>query len=232
VAASGLAWGLDLRTGRASCRFSTRREGDLRVTLAPDELASRRAGFVDLPWVALTQVHGASVVVRPAADDDRAEADALVTDRPGLVLSVNVADCAPIALMSPQGIVGAVHAGWRGVEAGVIGAAAEAMRELGAVDIAAWVGPCIHAECYEFGSSDLDRVVARVGPGARSRARDGQSALDLPMAVARELGRSAVRLAGSADACTACDGAQFFSHRARADDGRHALAVWIDEHDS
>jgi purine-nucleoside/S-methyl-5'-thioadenosine phosphorylase / adenosine deaminase len=152
----------------------------------------------------------------------------LVTDKTGLLLSVNVADCAPVAIVSQQNVVAAVHAGWKGVEAGVIEATVEAMRALGARELSAWLGPCIHDECYEFGTDDLDGLVQRYGPGVRSRTRSGAPALDLPMAVAAALGGAGVPLAGAADSCTACDGARFYSHRARGDQGRHALAVWIE----
>jgi YfiH family protein len=224
-----VGWGLDLAPGRAQCRFSLRTDRDLGVNATVDELTARRAALVERPWVALTQVHGAQVEVVRDADVARPEADALVTDRAGIVLSVNVADCAPIALFSPQRVVGAVHAGWRGVEAGVIEAAVDAMRRVGADEIVAWLGPCIHPECYEFGADELDRISATIGPATRSRTRTGADALDLPMAVARQLGRSGVRLAGAADLCTACDATNFYSFRARGDGGRHALAVWMDD---
>jgi YfiH family protein len=221
-------WHVDLPEGRAQVSFTVRSDGDFAVGDPDGLLAERRVRYLDRPWVGLTQVHGAGVVVIDHAPADTVEADALVTTTPDLVLSVNVADCAPIALVSRQGIVAAVHAGWRGSAAGVVEATADAMRSLGAIDIRAWLGPCIHPECYEFGSDDLDELVARFGPAVRSRTAAGTAALDLPMVVARALGRSGIALADAADACTACDGNRFFSHRARQDAGRHALAVWID----
>jgi copper oxidase (laccase) domain-containing protein len=102
------------------------------------------------------------------------------------------------------------------------------MRSLGATELSAWLGPCVHPECYEFGADDLDRLVDRFGPAVRSKTTSGADAFDLPMAVAGALGRAGIALAGSADACTACDGRRFYSFRARRDEGRHALAVWID----
>jgi YfiH family protein len=224
-----LGWGLDLTPGRAQCRFSLRTDGDLGVDATIDELSARRAGLVARPWIGLTQVHGSEVAVVHDPDGPKPDADALVTDAPAIVLSVNVADCAPIALFSPQRVVGAVHAGWRGVEAGVVGAAVDAMHSLGAREVVAWLGPCIHPECYEFGSDELDRIGSSIGPATRSRTRGGSDALDLPMAVARQLGRAGVRLAAAADLCTACDAARFYSFRARGDRGRHALAVWMDD---
>ncbi len=156
------------------------------------------------------------------------EADGLVTTRADVVLSVNVADCAPVALVSRQGVVAAVHAGWRGVAAGVIERAVADMRSLGAIDIEACLGPCIHPECYEFGVDDLDLLRAQLGGAIAGRTSSGAPALDLPMAVAGALGRAGVALVESADRCTACGGADLYSHRARHDDGRHALVVWIE----
>jgi YfiH family protein len=213
-----------------------RDDGDLRVTRPADDLANRRRELVDAPWAWNTQVHGATVRVLAAGSDVDADnglqADALVTRRTGVVLSVNVADCAPIALVSPQGVIGAVHAGWHGVADGVVEAAARAMRSLGAVEINAWLGPCIHPECYEFGADDLAEIAARYGPAVSARTAWGTRALDLPTSVAAALGRARVALVGAADTCTACDATRFYSFRARGDEGRHALAVWIERDDA
>jgi polyphenol oxidase len=224
-------WDVDLADGgSAHARFTTRDEGDFAVD-APG-VDERRRALAARPWLWLRQVHGGDVVVASDAADAEtlagAEADASVTTVPGLVLAVQTADCGPVALVSPQGVVGAVHVGWRGAEAGVVEAAVEAMRGLGAVDIEAWLGPCIHPECYEFGADDLDRLVGRFGPAVRARARDGAPALDLPMVVARALGALGVRLRGP-DRCTGCDASGCFSHRVRGDTGRHALMVWIED---
>ena len=95
-------------------------------------------------------------------------------------------------------------------------------------DLVAWLGPCVHPECYEFGADDLAGLEQRYGRAVRTRTASGAVALDLPMAVGAALGGSGVALVGAADACTACDASRFFSHRARGDEGRHALAVWIE----
>jgi YfiH family protein len=183
------------------------------------------------PWSSLVQVHGAAIAVIDEPLTDIVEADALVTDRAGLALSINVADCAPVAIVGRPHVVAAVHAGWKGLEAGVIEATVDAMRGLGARDLRAWLGPCVHAECYEFGEADLDGLVARYGPGVRGRTGHGAPALDLPMAVAAALGGVGVELVDAADVCTACDARRFYSYRARKDEARHALVVWVDPGD-
>jgi polyphenol oxidase len=104
--------------------------------------------------VTLYQVHSASVVTVDAAFDDRArpQADAMVTDRPGLLLGVLTADCVPVLFADVQaGIVGAAHAGWKGALGGVTDATLAAMVALGAdrSRIAAAIGPCIGRKSYE-----------------------------------------------------------------------------------
>ena len=205
---------------------SDRHGGDLRQA-APDA-PGRRRSLVDLPWTTVRQVHGDRVVVvdhGPLAPGE--EADALVTSLPGRAIAVLGADCALVGLASPEGILGVAHAGWRGLRAGVLEAAAGAMRSLGASRLTAVLGPCIHAECYEFGPTDLDVVAGRLGPGVRATTASGAPALDLPAGVRAALALADVDGVDDVGGCTACS-ARWFSHRARRDEGRHALVVWRD----
>ena len=212
----------------AQVRFTAAADGDLSILQDPTVVAARRRGVVDLPWTWLRQVHGADVVlVGSPGDGAGREADAAVTAQPGAVLAVQTADCAPVALVSPEGVVGAVHAGWRGVHQGVLQAAVEAMHDLGATDVAATLGPCIHAECYEFGADDLALLAGRFGDGVRGTTKSGTPALDVPAAVRAALAEAGVDQVDDVDVCTACD-ARYFSHRARGDTGRQALVVWLD----
>src|SRR5438876_12396346 len=90
------------------------------TTFAPD-VATRRRVVVDLRWTWLRQVHGDRVVtVSSPGAGAGSRADAAVTDQAGCALAVLTADCAPVALASPQGVLGVAHAGWRGLEAGVL----------------------------------------------------------------------------------------------------------------
>ncbi len=114
-------------------------------------------GIAPALLLGLKQVHGTEVVTvtTPWAIGAGPEADALVTNRPGLALGVITADCAPILLSDPTGtIIGAAHAGWRGAFLGVLEATVAAMRALGAPHIRAAIGPCIHQASYEV-SADL-----------------------------------------------------------------------------
>ncbi|MGZ4785093.1 MAG: polyphenol oxidase family protein, partial [Acidimicrobiales bacterium] len=154
--------------------------------------------------------------------------DGLVTADPELVLAVQSADCLPVVLWSPEGVIGAAHAGWRGLDAGIVEATAAAMRGLGATVIDARIGPCIHVECYEFGPADLDRVVARLGDEVRGRTGSGAPALDLPRGFGLAARRAGIAEWGSEGSCTACHPERWFSHRARADQARMATVIWRD----
>lgn len=214
------------------CRalVSDRSHGDLRAALGEPALGRRRA-LVDLPWTTPRQVHGSGVVVLDGSGDGAtrsgppAEADAVVTTAPGQAIAVLGADCALVGLASKEGVIGVAHAGWRGLVAGVLEATVAAMRQLGAGDITAVLGPCIHAECYAFGSADLEVVTARLGPSVRARTAGGDLALDVPAGVAVALGRVDVAPPVPLAGCTACDG-RFYSHRARGEVGRHALVLY------
>ena len=96
-------------------------------------------------------------------DAARPQADALVTDRPGLVLGILTADCAPVLFADAEaGVIGAAHAGWKGAIAGVTDATIAAMEQLGArrARIAAVVGPCIAQPSYEVDEAFRDRFLA------------------------------------------------------------------------
>jgi YfiH family protein len=169
------------------------------------------------------------VVVDAPGAHRGAEADAAVTALTDTPLTIRTADCAPIAIYSSNGVIGAVHAGWQGVLTGVVAECAAEMRRHGGRDLRAIVGPCIHAECYEFGRDDLARVVEVVGDSAVGRTASGHCALDLPAAVTSALRRAQVAVDDVIDHCTACEPQLFFSHRARVDQARHVMVLWRTE---
>jgi YfiH family protein len=118
----------------------------------------------------LYQVHSptAVTVTDPFAPGQAPQADALVTDRPGLILGVLAADCAPILLCDAHnGVIGAAHAGWKGAVAGVLESCVEAMIKLGADPsrMAAAVGPCLAQFSFEVGP-DLVEAVLEASPWA------------------------------------------------------------------
>jgi polyphenol oxidase len=194
------------------------------------------AGFDADRAVVLRQVHGASAVVvggeggrgvYARAVGGLTDGDATVTRAPGVALLALGADCAPVLLWSADGpVVAAVHAGWRGLVAGVIPAAVTEM----AVDpagIRAAIGPCVGPCCYPVDTA-LRRTMAHLFGEGVVRG----DAVDLTNGVRRSLMQ-----AGLADAavsavggCTACDPGRWFSYRRDGDRaGRQAGIVWIEE---
>lgn len=171
-----------------------------------------------------TQVHGTAVVDAEhcLGAPARCEADAIVCDTPGLPVAVVTADCVPILLAAADGhAVAAVHAGWRGLAAGVIGCGVAALeaRGVGADEVVAVVGPHIGACCYEVDGPVLDAMHNRFGTrsaAATRETRPGHARIDLGALAALALadaGVAASRLGAIADACTACDAARFHSFR-------------------
>jgi len=184
-------------------------------------LAARHLGADPESLVGLTQVHGAAVAVvdAPWAYGAGPRADAMVTGRPGMSLGIITADCTPVLLADRQaGVIGAVHAGWRGAVAGVLEATIEAMIRLGAqtASIAAAIGPCIRQQSYEVGPDLRDAVLAHHGGHAEFFANGGR-----PDRWQFDLAKYCrMRLAGIGhvdviDADTLTDADRFFSHRRR-----------------
>jgi YfiH family protein len=180
------------------------------------------------------QVHGSAVARARADAAPLGEADAVWSDAPGVAVGVVTADCVPV-LLAGEGarIVAAVHAGWRGLAGGVIGAALDALRAAGApgASLAAAVGPCIGACCYEVDEPVLARLRARFGSAldAHARAtRPGHARVALGGLARLELEAAlpAGAVGALADACTRCDAARFESYRR---DGARAgrLVHWI-----
>ena len=150
--------------------------------------------------VGMEQVHGDRVVT--VTDPARAattleRCDALVTALADVLLVVRVADCVPVLLAdvgsggADPGVVGAVHAGRRGVALDVVTAAVERMRELGAREVEAWVGPHVCGACYEVPAAMREQLVERE-PVAASTTSWGTPALDLGAAVTAQLTRAGV----------------------------------------
>jgi len=215
----------------ARIRFTSAADGDFAIGQPADVLAARRRALVPRPWTWLHQVHGDGVVIvdKPGAQAG-AQADAAVTARAGAALAIQTADCAPVALVADEGLVAAVHVGWRGLVAGVVERAADAVRQAGGSGLRAVVGPCIHACCYEFGAGDLDRVAAHYGDGIRATTRSGRTALDMPAAVTSAIAAIPnAEVTVASPGCTACGTPAMFSHRARGDTARQAMVVWLEE---
>ena len=199
----------------------------------PDAVAENRrrvaesAGLPDpTTWVWLEQVHGTEVHVAEAGvSRPKPVADAAVTAVAGLPLAVVTADCAPIVVASDRA-VGVIHAGHRGLLAGVIEHAVAQLRELDGGPIDAFLGPCIRPAHYEFGARELAAFVDHFGPRVAGHTASGHPALDIPAAVEIALARAGVDASHFIDSgiCTATS-TEHFSYRRDGTTGRQVTVA-------
>ncbi|ABG04450.1 protein of unknown function DUF152 [Rubrobacter xylanophilus DSM 9941] len=180
----------------------SRKVGDSEEAVA-ENLARAREAMGRRPTAWVRQVAGDGVV-EVSEGGCAGEADALITSRPGLCLTVGVADCAPVALVG-EGRVGMVHSGWRGTLAGISGKAA---RRMGVRGLTAYIGPCIRQCCYEVSPELAGEFARRFGAGVVSGRQ-----LSLPEAIRRDLLEAGVREVVDLGLCTGCRPEFFFSHR-------------------
>lgn len=179
----------------------------------------------------LTQVHG-NRVVDAATLVGVPEADASFTTQPGVVCAILTADCMPVLLCDSAGkVVGAAHAGWRGLAAGVLENTVAAMRQAGAAELLAWLGPAIGPHQFEVGEDVLAAFADR-GAGVQAAfkpiaSRAGKYLADLPQLARWRLANLGVlQVAGGTD-CTVSDGQRFYSFRRDHVTGRMASLIWI-----
>lgn len=182
----------------------------------------------------LDQVHGTGVHevegVQPGAQPDaRPEADAAITRRAGAVLAIQVADCLPVLFAADDGsVLGAAHAGWRGLAAGVLERTVERMAHPPG-RLIAWLGPCIGPQQFEVGDEVCEAFLAAGDPAAPfRRSPAGRWLCDLPaLAVGRLQRLGLTRVSGGAW-CTVADPVRFYSHRRDRLTGRMAALLWRD----
>jgi YfiH family protein len=199
----------------------------------------RRAAAAVLPGAGLVsvyQVHSPRVetVREPWPDDARPHADAMVTDRPGLLLGILTADCAPVLLVDADaGVIGAAHAGWRGAHGGVLAATVKAMQALGARPerIAAAVGPCIAQQSYEV-TGDFRVQFAAEDASFFADGAPGHWQFDLPGYVSARLAEAGIGTIDLLGDDTYADPARFYSfrratHRGEATYGRHLSLIGL-----
>ena len=166
-------------------------------------------------------------------------ADALVTDRPGVVLGVLAADCAPVLLADPQArVIGAAHAGWKGALTGVVEATINAMEKLGArrERLSAAIGPCIGRDSYEVGPEFPAPFLKRDEADAaffRAAPRTGHFLFDLAGYLARRIAKAGVAVEATGHDTLTGD-ADFFSYRRNTlrgvrDYGRGLSAIALED---
>lgn len=190
------------------------------VVIARNRALARDAVLPRAALLGVYQVHGTTCAVAEGAWDeaDRPHADALVTDRPHLLLGILTADCAPVLFTDAgAGVVGAAHAGWKGALDGVTNSTLAAMEQLGArrERIVAAVGPCIGRASYEVDEGFVQRFCAADADNDRFFAdgRPGHAQFDLAGYVAHRLasvGVGRVDIIGH-DTCAMAD--DYFSYR-------------------
>ncbi len=198
----------------------------------------RLRASADLPgepsW--LSQVHGTAVVDLDALDRRAADVDALpvadaaFTRRPGTICTILTADCLPVLIASETGdVVGAAHAGWRGLAAGVLEALVRSL-PAPAGSLLAWLGPAIGPRHFEVGPEVRDALLAADpgGEAAFAPSPAGRFLADLPLLARRRLAGCGVWRVSGGGECTYADGQRYYSHRRDGATGRQATLIWID----
>nr|WKF56118.1 Polyphenol oxidase [Paraburkholderia busanensis] len=221
----------------------------------PAAVAANRARLLNLAGVEeaawLEQIHGAGIV---RAEDVLAQlhatgvptrADASIADRPGVVCVVMVADCMPVLFCDAAGrAVGAAHAGWRGLAAGIVERTAQRVAGLAGVEpceLHAYLGPSIGPTAFEVGADVRDAFMNDAGNvddaqrAATARAfvghpdNEGKYLAGLPALARLRLQRLGVTRVTGGDLCTVTLRERFYSYRRDRETGRMAALIWIDD---
>lgn len=186
------------------------------------------------------QFHSADVhiVNEPWPVDDPPRADALVTNKPGIAIAVNTADCTPVLFADAKaGVIGVAHSGWKGTVGGVLEATIAAMTKLGAnpTRITAAIGPTISQAHYEVGPEFHDRFITDDAGSARyfvPSKKPGHFMFDLPRNVEDRLKALRLGEVQNLNACTYADEEKFYSyrrmtHKGEPDYGRQMSAICL-----
>jgi polyphenol oxidase len=224
-----------------------RRSGD-----EPEHVETNRArllalaGIDEAAW--LEQIHSATIVDAHAvlantrAGGAPVRADASVTDQPGTVCVVMMADCMPVLFCDPAGrAVGAAHAGWRGLAAGIVEATAQRVATLAGTDPAhlhAYLGPCIRPGAFEVGSDVRDAFLDAAPVPQRDVTTQafapragvpGKYFADLPALARLRLAQLGMTQITGGDQCTYTQRERYYSYRRDHVTGRMAALVWLEE---
>jgi YfiH family protein len=229
-----------------SAFFTTRHDGNLATHVGDDPLLvaqnrSRLRTVLPAEPVWLSQIHGTAVheVTQREAVSAPIVADAAVTTLPSVVLAILTADCLPVLIADFEGrVVGAAHAGWRGLADGVLEATVSRMRSrVTDAQLRAWIGPAIHQARYEVGEEVRVAMLANRDDGELRRAAEGlfipstaqgKWLFDLPGMATLRLQQLGVTVMPWATPCTASNPEQFWSYRRDRSRGRTAGCIWID----
>jgi YfiH family protein len=198
-------------------------------------LLARAFGAKIEQLLTVTQVHGIDILIVDAPNDDvghflRVECDGIITNQPGIMIGIGIADCVPILLFDPvKRVVAALHAGWKGTASGITRKGVAAMvSNFGSVpaDLVAAIGPAIGPCCYEVDGPvhdafEAERAVWQLAAGI---VNEGKWKLDLPFAIKLQLEASGVlpEKIETTQQCVCCTQELFFSYRRdKGETGRH-----------
>lgn len=200
---------------------------DPRTVATNRQLLGQRLPIEPL-W--LTQVHG-KTVVDAACTCPHAEADAAISRMANRICTIMTADCLPVLLCDKYGTaVGAAHAGWRGLNAGILEATVNAMRSP-AQDILAWLGPAIGPDAFEVGEEVRTAFMAydtKAAQAFRPGKQAGKWHADLYLLARQRLADCGVTQVYGGDRCTFTESDTFFSYRRDGQTGRTASLIWLD----
>ncbi|PJD00151.1 peptidoglycan editing factor PgeF [Janthinobacterium sp. BJB1] len=209
--------------------------GDDPVRVAANR--ARLAAVLPAEPAWLSQVHGVAVADAASLRGKVPEADASVATQAGAVCVVMTADCLPVLFSSSDGlVVGAAHAGWRGLANGVLQRTLDGMRAQGATEILAWLGPAIGPQQFEVGQEvlqafrdgardDAERQVLSAAFAAVA-GKPGKYLADIYALARTMLLRDGVAQVAGGEYCTVSDAAQFYSYRRDGVTGRQASLIW------
>lgn len=201
--------------------------GDDPANVAANRAQVRRIVPSEPAW--LNQVHG-TAVVDAASVAGVPDADASVSRTPGAVCVVMTADCLPVLLCDRAGsVVGAAHAGWRGLHGGVIEATVAAM-QVAPADVIAWLGPAIGPTAFEVGDEVRAAFVATdaiADAAFKPAGQPGKWLADIYLLARQRLAALGVTAVYGGDCCTVSESRRFFSYRRDGVTGRMASLVWL-----
>lgn len=175
----------------------------------------------------MQQEHGIKVI--KADQSIRIEtADAGYTDKADTICAVLTADCLPILLTSTDGTkIAAIHAGWRGLLAGVV---ASTVNTMGTIDLMAWFGPAIGSGCFEVGTEVKDAFVKKSAKFSKAftQKNENKYLVDIYRLAKLELASIGISQVYGGDFCTVTDKERFYSYRRDGETGRMATLIWRD----
>lgn len=200
----------------------------------PDDVARNRAllrGALPAEPAWLSQVHG-STVIDAATAVDAPQADACIATAPGVVCAIQTADCLPVLFCDLDArVVGAAHAGWRGLAGGVLENTIARMKNAGAGEITAWLGPAIGPERFEVGqdvwTAFTEHDAAMASAFKPVAGHSGKYLADIFSLACMTLNKAGVTQVYGGGLCTMTDQQRFYSYRRDKVTGRMASLIWL-----